>query len=90
MVVFYIASRFFLLSSFEKLEKQDVVLNVLRVLNTLSNDIAALSSNTADWASCDETCSKLCVKRWKAEMRGFDYSSKFFGKCFFSHSGQYP
>jgi signal transduction histidine kinase len=51
----YVGSQFIIVSSFAKLEKQEVGENVERINSALSNEFADLSSKARDYADWDET-----------------------------------
>src|SRR5512145_169616 len=57
IVILYISLRALLLYSFNQLELKQTERNVERVLNTIANDYAHLSSQTGDYAFWDDTYS---------------------------------
>ncbi|MFZ5651173.1 MAG: PAS domain S-box protein [Bacillota bacterium] len=56
LFILYAISRVVLLESFAGLEKKDTTKNVERALDAISNNIATLNSEAADWAAWDNTC----------------------------------
>jgi PAS domain S-box-containing protein len=62
LIAVYVASRFFLLGGFIKLEQTSAQENVQRVLNALDQDIAAMDRFTNDRASIEETYEGMSVQ----------------------------
>lgn len=55
VTILYAASQTIIMSSFVELEEQTARQDVKRVLNALSNDLAAMNSTTYDWAAWNDT-----------------------------------
>ncbi|MBU7018334.1 MAG: HAMP domain-containing protein [Theionarchaea archaeon] len=66
VVILYSISQVIVMGSFAELEEENTCQNVERVLRSLSNDLAMMSSTANDWASWDDTYSFI-------EDRNLDY-----------------